>query len=154
MMRTAMLSMVILAGCTVAPAPLLTLPSGHPGHAESGAAPFTPPANPFQSDVAPPAEKNGGHEHHGGHSGKKGEEAMPSTDYPLDICVVSGEKLGSMGKPVVLHHEGREVRLCCPGCVDDFKKNPEKFLKKLDEAGKKNEEKKPEPRHQHHGGHP
>jgi len=32
--------------------------------------------------------------------------------YTLDVCVVSGEKLGSMGDPIVLVYEGREVRLC------------------------------------------
>jgi hypothetical protein len=26
------------------------------------------------------------------------------------------------------------VRLCCKGCVKDFNKNPEKFLKMIDEA--------------------
>jgi YHS domain-containing protein len=54
--------------------------------------------------------------------------------YPLDTCVVSGEPLGSMGDPVVVKHEGREVKLCCEGCVDSFKKDPEKYLKKIDAA--------------------
>lgn len=62
-------------------------------------------------------------------------ETAPATQpYPLEVCVVSGEKLGSMGKPYVITHEGREVRLCCQGCEADFKKDPAKYLKKLDEA--------------------
>jgi YHS domain-containing protein len=61
---------------------------------------------------------------------KKGE-------YPLKTCVVSDEKLGEMGKPYVLKHEGREVQLCCESCKKDFNKNPAKYLKKLDAAGKK-----------------
>ena len=56
--------------------------------------------------------------------------------YPLTTCVVSGEKLGEMGKPVIVKHEGREVQLCCKDCVKDFTKDPAKFLKKLDEAEK------------------
>jgi YHS domain-containing protein len=56
--------------------------------------------------------------------------------YPLDTCVVSGEKLGEMGKPYVFTHEGREVKLCCKNCLKDFKKEPAKYLKKLDEAEK------------------
>ena len=56
-------------------------------------------------------------------------------DYPLDVCVVSGAKLGSMGDPIVFNHEGREVRFCCGNCIDDFKAEPAKFLAKLD-AGK------------------
>lgn len=58
------------------------------------------------------------------------------SDYPLTTCVVSGEKLGEMGKPYVFKHEGREVQLCCESCKKDFKKDPAKYLKKLDEAEK------------------
>ena len=54
--------------------------------------------------------------------------------YPLDKCVVSDEKLGEMGKPYVFKYEGREVQLCCKNCLKDFKKEPAKYLKKLDEA--------------------
>jgi hypothetical protein len=39
-----------------------------------------------------------------------------------------------MGKPYVFKHEGREVRLCCKDCLKDFKKDPAKYMKKLDEA--------------------
>jgi hypothetical protein len=59
------------------------------------------------------------------------------SDYPLTTCVVSDEKLGSMGKPYIVKIKGREVQLCCDGCEKDLKKNPDKFLKKLDEAEKK-----------------
>ncbi len=52
--------------------------------------------------------------------------------YPLDTCLVSGEKLGSMGEPVVIQHEGREIKFCCDSCVPKFKKDPEKYLEKLD----------------------
>jgi hypothetical protein len=54
--------------------------------------------------------------------------------YPLKTCVVSGEKLGEMGKPYTFTHEGREIQLCCKDCLKDFKKDPAKFVKKLDEA--------------------
>jgi hypothetical protein len=59
------------------------------------------------------------------------------SDYPLTTCVVSDEKLGSMGKPHIVKVKGREVQLCCDGCEKDLKKNPDKYLKKLDEAEKK-----------------
>lgn len=70
------------------------------------------------------------------------EEAKPSEadaaairaqapTYPLDTCAVSGEKLGSMGKPHVIVHEGQEIKFCCSGCEPDFKKEPAKFLAKL-----------------------
>jgi YHS domain-containing protein len=57
--------------------------------------------------------------------------------YPLDTCVVSGEKLGGdMGEAVKYDHNGREVRFCCKGCIDTFRKDPDKYLNKLDEAAK------------------
>lgn len=51
--------------------------------------------------------------------------------YPLKTCLVSGEELGSMGKPVGFVYQGREIRLCCKGCRKDFDKDPKAFLKKL-----------------------
>jgi YHS domain-containing protein len=55
--------------------------------------------------------------------------------YPLETCLVSEEKLGSMGDPVVITHEGREIKFCCDSCVPKFKKNPAKYLSKLEHAG-------------------
>lgn len=54
--------------------------------------------------------------------------------YPLDTCVVSGEKLGAHGEPYIFHYEGREVRFCCKMCRKDFLKEPAKYLKMLDAA--------------------
>jgi hypothetical protein len=59
--------------------------------------------------------------------------------YPLDTCVVSGEKLGEMGKPIdyIYKEEGkpdRLVRFCCKMCIGKFKKEPAKYLKLIDEA--------------------
>jgi len=61
--------------------------------------------------------------------------------YPLNTCVISGDKLeaGDMG-PIIeyVHKEAgkpdRLVRLCCKGCVKDFKKAPAKYLKIIDDA--------------------
>lgn len=65
--------------------------------------------------------------------------------YPSDVCIVSGNKLGSMGTPVTIVHNGQEVKFCCKPCVAKFKKDPEKYLKKIapkEEAPKKEEPKK------------
>jgi len=51
--------------------------------------------------------------------------------YPLKYCLVSGEKIGEMGEPVAITYKGQEIKFCCKDCVKDFKKNPDKFLKKL-----------------------
>jgi hypothetical protein len=79
----------------------------------------------------------------------KADEAKVSADwlakakaaYPLDACMVSGDKLegGDMGPPqdYVYRQEGRPdrlVRLCCNHCVRDFKKDPAKYLRMIDDA--------------------
>jgi YHS domain-containing protein len=56
--------------------------------------------------------------------------------YTLATCVVSGEKLGEMGKPVVTNYNGQEIKFCCKDCVKDFNKEPAKYLKKIEEAEK------------------
>ncbi|MFP4501167.1 MAG: hypothetical protein ACLFTT_09220 [Candidatus Hydrogenedentota bacterium] len=60
--------------------------------------------------------------------------AQQKERYPLDTCVVSGEKLGSMGDPVEYVHENRLVRLCCAGCTGKFEKDPEAHIAKIDAA--------------------
>ena len=58
--------------------------------------------------------------------------------YPLDTCLVSDEKLGADAnmKTFVFTHEGQEIKLCCKSCQKDFKKEPAKYLKKIEGAGK------------------
>ena len=58
-----------------------------------------------------------------------------TTTYALDVCVVSGEKLGSMGNPHVITHEGTEVRFCCKQCLPEFNTAPDKYVAML-KAGK------------------
>ena len=56
----------------------------------------------------------------------------PVKPYKPDTCIVSGEKLGGMGKPVVFVYQGQEIKLCCKRCRKDFDKDPAKYLKKLE----------------------
>jgi len=51
------------------------------------------------------------------------------------ICPVSGNPVtGSMGdKPVQYEYKGKIYNLCCSGCLEEFKKNPEKYSKIADE---------------------
>lgn len=62
--------------------------------------------------------------------------------YPLKTCVVTDEKLGGMGDAYVFEYEGREIKLCCKGCLKDFKKEPAKYIKKIEEAEAKAKAKK------------
>jgi hypothetical protein len=51
-------------------------------------------------------------------------------------CPVTDQALGSMGEPIKMKVKGRIVFLCCEGCVPAIEKDPDKFLAKLDAAGK------------------
>jgi hypothetical protein len=62
--------------------------------------------------------------------------AAKAKPYPLKTCVVSDEKLGEMGSPYVFERDGREIKLCCKGCLKDFNKDPAKYLKKIEAAEK------------------
>ncbi len=64
----------------------------------------------------------------------KKEKAKP---YPLKTCIISGDKLGEMGEPYVYVYEGREIKFCCKNYVKDFKKDPAKYLKLIDEQAAK-----------------
>ncbi len=52
-----------------------------------------------------------------------------SKDYPLAVCTVTDEELGS--KPVKLLHGTTLVEFCCKDCVKDFQKDPQPTLAKL-----------------------
>ena len=63
--------------------------------------------------------------------------------YTLKTCIVSGDKLnGDMGDPYVYVYKdkkikddpGREIKFCCKSCLKDFNKDPQGYLKKVDEA--------------------
>lgn len=65
------------------------------------------------------------------------KKAKAPKPYPLETCLVSGEKLGSMGEAFVFEHDGREVMLCCKSCKKDFDRDTKKLVAKFDEASKK-----------------
>jgi ABC-type Zn2+ transport system substrate-binding protein/surface adhesin len=78
-----------------------------------------------------------GDDHGSGHDHGKPEKTSSADDgYPLKICLVSDEGLTSMGEPFVHVWNGTTVKLCCKGCLEDFEKEPKKFLAKLDAAKK------------------
>lgn len=71
-------------------------------------------------------------EGHGKHNAAE-ERAKPKVKpYSLDTCIVSDDKLGEMGKPVVFTYKDQEIKLCCKACRKDFDKDPDKFLRKLE----------------------
>jgi hypothetical protein len=53
------------------------------------------------------------------------------------VCPVTGAELGSMGDPVKVVVKGQTVFLCCAGCEDAIKKDPDKYLAKLKDGAQK-----------------
>jgi YHS domain-containing protein len=66
-------------------------------------------------------------------------------------CPVMG---GKINKEIYADHDGKRVYFCCPMCIDTFKKDPAKSLKKLEDEGvslaKAAPEKKKEESHEGH----
>ncbi|MGI6303527.1 MAG: hypothetical protein ACOX52_21075 [Verrucomicrobiota bacterium] len=78
------------------------------------------PAAPAEQQEAPVAE-----------NAESAEAAVP---YPLDYCLVTNEKLGSMGEPISQVFQGREFKVCCAGCIDTLAADVPGYLAKLDSA--------------------
>jgi len=54
-------------------------------------------------------------------------EAKPQT-----VCPVLG---GKVNKQVYIDYQGKRVYFCCQGCDAQFRKDPEKYMKKIQEQG-------------------
>jgi YHS domain-containing protein len=84
------------------------------------------------------AEKKGGaaEEKDDAKNGEKKEAELNAK------CPVSGDDID---KEITETYKGRTIAFCCKDCVKDFKKDPDKFVKKLDEekAAKKKDGEKP-----------
>ena len=55
-----------------------------------------------------------------------------AVDVGNTICSVSGEKIDEKTK-ATYEYEGKIYNFCCPMCIDEFKKDPEKYIKKIEE---------------------
>jgi YHS domain-containing protein len=43
------------------------------------------------------------------------------------ICPVSGDTVGSVGKPVYGDYHGKTIALCCKDCARQFRKHPDRY---------------------------
>jgi hypothetical protein len=66
----------------------------------------------------------------------RADDKAPVKPYQLQTCLVSGEKLGEMGDPVVAVYEGQEIKFCCASCKKKVDADPAKYLKKYQDAVK------------------
>ena len=68
------------------------------------------------------------------------ESTSKAVEVGNKICPASGDKVGEMGKVVQYEYNGKMYNLCCPMCVKDFKKNPEKYSKIAEEEAAKSDQ--------------
>lgn len=60
--------------------------------------------------------------------------AVSPTPYPLDYCVVSGDKLGSMGPTIDFVYQdpskgiNQDIKFCCSDCKPKFLNDPDKYM--------------------------
>ena len=47
-------------------------------------------------------------------------------------CPVMG---GKIDEKFFVDYQGKRIYFCCAGCIDEFKKDPEKYLKKMEAEG-------------------
>ena len=83
------------------------------GHDHSGHSVEIAPPTPMAEDV---------------HAAKSGTEQT--------ICPVMGNPIN---KDVFVEYEGKKVYFCCPGCIDTFQKDPQKYLSQLPQFGQTKE---------------
>jgi len=82
---------------------------------------------------------HGDHASHGGHGDMdkmkeelaKLSEADRASAEKQHICPVTGEMLGTMGRPIKLSVKGQDVWICCDGCRKSLENDPDKYLAKL-----------------------
>ena len=65
----------------------------------------------------------------GGH--EKADAAEASVDAGNTVCPVSGEKIDEKAK-ATYEYEGKAYNFCCASCIDEFKKDPAKYIKKIE----------------------
>jgi len=51
---------------------------------------------------------------------------------PQEYCPVMG---GKINRDIYVDYQGKRIYFCCPACPPEFRKDPEKYLKKLEEQG-------------------
>jgi YHS domain-containing protein len=66
-------------------------------------------------------------------TGKAPPIPVAKTEIAQKLCPVTGE---AINPNIFVDYDGRRIYFCCDMCPAQFKKEPEKFLKKLDEQMK------------------
>jgi YHS domain-containing protein len=75
---------------------------------------------------------------------------QPAINVGNKICPVTGEKIEEQFK-ATYEYEGKIYNFCCAGCIEEFKKDPQKYIKKVEEELKASgQQESAEPKEQPH----
>ena len=83
----------------------------------------------------------------------KQEATQESVNVGNKICPVTGAKIDEKLK-ATYEYEGKIYNFCCAVCIEEFKKDPQKYIKKIEEqmqAEPEEEKSKQEAETSHHG---
>jgi len=61
-----------------------------------------------------------------------GEQPQAAVDQVNKICPVSGDKIDEKNKASYVYG-GKIYNFCCPACIEEFKKDPQKYIKKVED---------------------
>lgn len=67
---------------------------------------------------------------------EQGYDAKQAAEAKITLqttCPVMG---GKVNKDLYVDHDGQRIYVCCKGCIDTVRKNPEKYIGKLAEKGR------------------
>lgn len=67
------------------------------------------------------------------------EQKTEAVNVGNKICPVSGDKIDDEGRKATYEYNGKIYNFCCPMCIETFKKDPEKYIKKVEEELKSGE---------------
>ena len=75
-----------------------------------------------------------------------GEQREAVVEVGNKICPVSGDKIEEIeeGAALKVEDKGKVYNLCCKACMKDFKKDPDKYIQKIEEELKKRTEQEKE----------
>ncbi len=58
--------------------------------------------------------------------------ALAADPKPQTVCPVLA---GNVDQKVFVDYQGKRIYFCCKGCDAEFRKDPEKYMKKIQEQG-------------------
>ncbi|UCC98646.1 MAG: YHS domain-containing protein [Phycisphaerales bacterium] len=90
-----------------------------------------------KSEPAPPPTPTGTTQEMQGHEGHDHAAMMDKASEAAEVVTAALEQTtcpvmgGAINKDIFIEYQGKKVYFCCPGCEDQFKEEPEKYIAKL-----------------------